>query len=101
MTGILGEHAKVCTPLHLEESVDSAQERGDHWNVARADSKLERKTVMKLNLLLVPLMCGLYLLALLGFKHTWVIQTTNTRSVCRQVVRREEPDKLGEESNRC
>lgn len=65
MTGSLGEHTKVCTPLHLEESANPVHVRGDSWNIVRADSKLERTTMMKLDFLLVPLMCGLYLLAFL------------------------------------
>ena len=51
-------------PLQIEKSTSEAQvENGSAES--QLDRELERKTVLKLDLLLVPMMCALYLLAFL------------------------------------
>lgn len=51
--------------LHLEDLNPSKLQTEDGIAELQFDRKLERKTVAKLDFLLVPLMCGLYLLAFL------------------------------------
>jgi hypothetical protein len=54
---------KTLASIHLEDLRDVEGSGKDAATTPQLDRRLERKTVLKLDLLLVPLMCGLYLLA--------------------------------------
>ena len=56
---------KDFTAIQLEEADVSGKNGGKDTTEAHFDQKMERKAVLKLDLLLVSLMCSLYLLAFL------------------------------------
>lgn len=59
------EDGKTCPSIHLEDLRQVEASGKDGAMTVQPDRRLERKTVMKLDFLLVPMMCGLYLLAFL------------------------------------
>lgn len=59
------EHEKAGNLSHVEKSSSLTLQDDNDSNEVPADRNLERRTVMKLDLLLPPLMIGFYLLAFL------------------------------------
>lgn len=57
------DDGKTLPSIHLEHLRDVEGSGKDGTPTPQLDRRLERKTALKLDLLLVPLMCGLYLLA--------------------------------------
>jgi hypothetical protein len=63
MTAPTCDDGKTLPSIHLEDLKDVDRSGKDGTTTPQLYRRLERKTVLKLDLLLVPLMCGLYLLA--------------------------------------
>jgi hypothetical protein len=63
MTAPTCDDGKTHPSIHLEDLGGIERSGKDGTTTPQLDRRLERKTVLKLDLLLVPLMCGLYLLA--------------------------------------